>query len=41
VPGPMRMKYAEMNSPNNEVITARNTHKAMRARRHIHFTDIA
>src|SRR5580704_15286774 len=30
-PWPMRMKYAEMNSPNNEVITARNTHKAMRA----------
>src|SRR6266436_3248579 len=27
----MRMKYAEMNSPNKEVITARNTHKAMRA----------
>jgi hypothetical protein len=25
------MKYAEMNSPNNEVITARNTHNAMRA----------
>src|SRR5258708_38059282 len=24
----MRMKYAEMNSPNNEVITARHTHKA-------------
>src|ERR1700724_1878729 len=30
-PWPMRMKYAEMNNPNNEVITARNTHKAMRA----------
>src|SRR5882757_7100913 len=30
-PWPMRMKYAEMKSPNNEVITARNTHKAMRA----------
>src|SRR5258708_25559428 len=30
-PWPMRMKYAEMNSPNNEVITARNTHNAMRA----------
>src|SRR5258708_7042465 len=30
-PWPMRMKYAEMNKPNNEVITARNTHKAMRA----------
>src|ERR1700730_15996494 len=30
-PWPMRMKYAEMNRPNNEVITARNTHKAMRA----------
>src|SRR5260370_21278436 len=30
-PWPMRMKYAEMNNPNNEVITARNTHKPMRA----------
>src|ERR1700693_3901365 len=30
-PWPMRIRYADMKSPNSEVITARNTHNAMRA----------